>query len=121
MSKQYTVTDGTLMLVLTPDEEGGYVVTSPIDPQLVTEAETLEEAFAMAYDAAQALREAREAKARAFPEEFRKSLPVPDRQRPKTAPPVDEPKPEPPKLRLPTGRRPRRLEDSGKTKPQPPK
>ncbi|MFO0960198.1 MAG: type II toxin-antitoxin system HicB family antitoxin [Isosphaeraceae bacterium] len=83
MSTQYTVTDGTLMLILTPAEEGGYTVTSPIDPQLVTEAETLEEAFEMAYDAAQALREAREAKAKAFPEEFRKSLPLAERRRPR--------------------------------------
>jgi predicted RNase H-like HicB family nuclease len=57
--KSYLVSDGTMVLNLEPDEEGGYVVTSPFDPQLVTEAETLEEAFANAYDAAEALRKAR--------------------------------------------------------------
>jgi predicted RNase H-like HicB family nuclease len=40
-------------------EEGGYVVTSPLDPQLITQAETLEEAFESARDAALALKQAR--------------------------------------------------------------
>jgi antitoxin HicB len=44
---------------LQPDEEGGYVVTAPFDPELITEAETIEEAFANARDAAEALRESR--------------------------------------------------------------
>ena len=55
----YTVSDGKMVLTLAPAEEGGYIVTSPLDPELVTEAETLEEAFEMAYDAATLLREAR--------------------------------------------------------------
>jgi antitoxin HicB len=55
MGKQYTVSDGTMMLVLEEAEEGGFVVTSPIDPGLVTQAETLQEAFHMAYDAAECL------------------------------------------------------------------
>ena len=54
-TKKFTVSDGTLMLVLEPAEEGGYVVTSPLDPELITEAETVEEAFEMAYDAAELL------------------------------------------------------------------
>jgi antitoxin HicB len=58
--KHYTVSDGKLMLYLRPAEEGGYNVTSPLDPGLITQAETLEEAFEMAYDAQQALNEARE-------------------------------------------------------------
>jgi predicted RNase H-like HicB family nuclease len=58
-SKSYTVSDGELVLTLEPAEEGGYVVTSPMDPELITEAETLEEAFANARDAADALRESR--------------------------------------------------------------
>lgn len=54
-AKSYTVSDGHLMLVLTPAKEGGYVVTSPIDPELVTQAETVPEAFAMARDALRGL------------------------------------------------------------------
>ena len=59
MSKRYTVSDGKSVLNLEEAEEGGYIVTSPLDPELITEAETLEEAFANARDAAQALRQAR--------------------------------------------------------------
>jgi antitoxin HicB len=55
MRKSYTVSDGKLMLLLTPAEEGGYVVTSPLDPELITEAETVEEAFTNARDAQKAL------------------------------------------------------------------
>lgn len=55
----YTVSDGKMVLTLEPAEEGGYVVTSPFDPELITEAETVEEAFEMAYDAAQMLKDAR--------------------------------------------------------------
>ncbi len=57
--KRYTVSDGKLVLHLEPAEEGGYVVTSPLDPELITEAETLEEAFANASDAVSALRKSR--------------------------------------------------------------
>jgi antitoxin HicB len=56
MSKKYTVSDGKLVLNLEEAEEGGYIVTSPLDPELITEAETLEEAFANARDAAKALK-----------------------------------------------------------------
>jgi antitoxin HicB len=56
---QYTVSDGQLVLTIEPAEEGGYVVTSPFDPELITEAETVEEAFANARDAAESLRESR--------------------------------------------------------------
>jgi predicted RNase H-like HicB family nuclease len=38
-------------VVLTPDVTGGYVVTCPALPGLVTEGDTLEEARAMASDA----------------------------------------------------------------------
>lgn len=53
--KQYTVSDGKIVLTLQDAEEGGYVVTSPFDPQLITEAETIEEAFENARDALAAL------------------------------------------------------------------
>jgi antitoxin HicB len=59
-SQRYTVSDGDLVLTLELAEEGGYVVTSPMDPELVTQAETLAEAFENARDAAQALRESRQ-------------------------------------------------------------
>jgi antitoxin HicB len=55
MGKQYTVSDGKMILLLEEAEEGGFVVTSPLDPGLVTQAETLQEAFLMAYDAAECL------------------------------------------------------------------
>ena len=57
--KSYTVSDGKLMLLLEPAEEGGYVVTSPLDPELITQAETVEEAFENARDAAAALKGSR--------------------------------------------------------------
>lgn len=56
---KYTVTDGKMVLTLEVAEEGGFTVTSPFIQGLVTEAETLEEAFEMARDAAAALKEAR--------------------------------------------------------------
>ena len=55
MMKQYTVSDGKLVLTLQEAEEGGYVVTSPLDPQLITEAESVAEAFENARDALAAL------------------------------------------------------------------
>jgi antitoxin HicB len=48
MTRQYSV-------VLTPQPEGGYTVTSPDILNLVTEGETREEALAMALDCAEAL------------------------------------------------------------------
>ena len=38
-------------LVLEPQPEGGYTVTSPLVPELVTEGDTLEEALANVKDA----------------------------------------------------------------------
>ena len=69
--KTYTVSDGELVLTLEalPREEGGgYGVTSPLEPQLVTEAQSIEEAFAMARDAIQGLRESRQIYARRLAE-----------------------------------------------------
>ena len=56
---KYTVSDGKLVLTLEVCEEGGFTVTSPFVPGLVTEADTLEEAFEMARDAAALLMEVR--------------------------------------------------------------
>ena len=55
----YVVSNGRLVLHLEPAEEGGYLVTSPFDSALITEAETIEEAFEMAEDAAQTLADGR--------------------------------------------------------------
>lgn len=57
--KSYTVSDGDLVFNLQEAEEGGYIVTSPLDPQLVTEAETISEAIAMARDAMESLNDSR--------------------------------------------------------------
>ena len=59
MAKRYTVSDGKLVLSLEVAEEGGYIVTSPLDPELITQAETVDEAFEMARDALKALRQSR--------------------------------------------------------------
>jgi antitoxin HicB len=59
MRERYTVSDGKLVLTLEAAEEGGYIVTSPLDPELITEAETVEEAFVNASDAARALKQSR--------------------------------------------------------------
>jgi antitoxin HicB len=59
MAKSYTASDGKLVLTLTAAEEGGFVVASPLEPELVTEADTLEDAFRMAHDALRSLRASR--------------------------------------------------------------
>src|SRR5262249_32838202 len=59
MGKRYTVSDGKLVLNLEEAEEGGYIVTSPLNPELITQAESIKEAFANARDAAKALKRSR--------------------------------------------------------------
>lgn len=54
-------------LVLLPQAEGGFTVTSPVVPELVTEGETVEEAIANANDALAAVIEAYEDVGRQFP------------------------------------------------------
>ena len=49
---RYTICDGNLVLTLATAEEGGYGVTCPLDPELITQAESIEEAFANARGAA---------------------------------------------------------------------
>jgi len=68
MSRRYTVSDGKLVLLLEEAEEGGFVVTSPLEPSLVTEAESIAEAFENARDALKEL-----ARARAKPQRTRKA------------------------------------------------
>jgi antitoxin HicB len=60
VAKSYTVSDGKLVLTLTNADEGGFVVTSPVEPELITEADTIDDAFRMAHDALRALRGSRE-------------------------------------------------------------
>jgi antitoxin HicB len=55
MRKQYQISDGKLVLTLTPDSDGGFVVTSPTDPAMITQADSIPEAFKMARDAFAAL------------------------------------------------------------------
>ena len=57
--RRYTVSDGKLVLNLEEAEEGGYIVTSPLEPALITEAETVGEAFENAKDALRALAQSR--------------------------------------------------------------
>lgn len=47
---RYTVSDGELVLVLEVADEGGYVVTAPFNPDVLTQADTVEEAFENARD-----------------------------------------------------------------------
>jgi len=55
----YLVSSGKMLLRLTEAKEGGFVVTSPHDPELVTQADSIAEAFQKAADAARMLRQAR--------------------------------------------------------------
>ena len=59
MRKRYSVSDGKLVLTLEEAEEGGYIVTAPLEPELITEADTVADAFANARDALQALARSR--------------------------------------------------------------
>ena len=47
---KYTVTDGKLVLTLEVCDEGGYIVTVPMNPDVLTQADSVEEAFEMARD-----------------------------------------------------------------------
>jgi hypothetical protein len=54
-AKSYTVSDGRLVLNRAPAEEGRVCRDLALGPELITEAETVEEALANARDAAAAL------------------------------------------------------------------
>jgi antitoxin HicB len=56
-----------LPLVMTPQPEGGYTVTSPVLPELVTEGDTLDEALVNARDALAAVIELYREQNRALP------------------------------------------------------
>jgi hypothetical protein len=57
--RKYSVSDGKIVLTLEEAGEGGFVVTSPMEPELVTEAESVAEAFENARDALKELRRSR--------------------------------------------------------------
>jgi antitoxin HicB len=54
-------------LLFSPQPEGGFTVTSPVLPELVTEGDTLDEAFANAQDALAAVIELYADERRALP------------------------------------------------------
>jgi antitoxin HicB len=56
-----------LPLVFTPQPEGGFTVTSPVLPELVTEGDTIEEAFGNVSDALAAVLELYTEEGRALP------------------------------------------------------
>ncbi len=58
-------------LVLSPQPEGGFTVTSPLLPELVTEGDTVEEALANVHDALVAVVEAYQDLGRALPANVR--------------------------------------------------
>jgi antitoxin HicB len=62
-------------LVFTPQPEGGYTVTSPVLPELLTEGDTLEEAQANVRDAFEAVVELYAEQGRQLPASI--SLPAP--------------------------------------------
>jgi antitoxin HicB len=55
-------------LVLTPQPEGGYTVTSPLLPELVTEGDSLDESLANVKDAFRAVMELYQELGRSLPE-----------------------------------------------------
>ncbi len=58
-TKKYTINDGKMLLTLELMPEGGFLVRSPMDPALITTAETIPQAFSMARDAMKALQASR--------------------------------------------------------------
>jgi len=58
-------------LILTPQPEGGYTVTSPVLPELITEGDTLEEAVSNVQDALEAVIETYEDLKKPFPANLR--------------------------------------------------
>lgn len=80
-----------LPLVLSPQPEGGFTVTSPVLPELVTEGDTISEAMANAQDALAAVVEAYQYLGRSLPA----SLQVPEESGPVWLETLWEPLPRP--------------------------
>ena len=70
--------DYRVPLILTPQPEGGYTVTSPLLPELVTEGDSVGEALANVKDALAAVIEIYEDLGRSLPESTR----LPDSDQP---------------------------------------
>ena len=77
MGRTFSVPNGSevmlykIPLKLIPQPEGGYIVLSPLLPELVTEGDTAEEALEHAQDALAAVLEAYEDLGRPLPPELR--------------------------------------------------
>lgn len=54
-------------MVLTPQPEGGFVITSPLLPELITEIDTLDELWPMVFDALETVKEIYEDEGRILP------------------------------------------------------
>lgn len=59
---------GRLPLLFNPQPEGGFTVTSPVLPELITEGDSLEEAYANVQDALAAVLEIYAEQGRSLPE-----------------------------------------------------
>ena len=59
MARKYNVSDGKLLLTLELMKEGGFLVRTPSDPAVITEADSIPEAFTMARDAMKCLQASR--------------------------------------------------------------
>ncbi len=59
--------DYTIPLILTPQAEGGYTVTSPVLPELITEGDSVSEALANVKDALAAVIEIYQDQSRQLP------------------------------------------------------
>lgn len=57
-----------LPLIFSPQPEGGFTVTSPVIPELITEGDTLDEAYANVSDALAAVLELYAEQGRSLPE-----------------------------------------------------
>ena len=57
--RTFTVSGGRYVFTLEEAPEGGYIVTSPLDPGVTTQGETMEQALEMGRDAFESLQEAR--------------------------------------------------------------
>ena len=63
-------------LVLTPQQDGGYVVTSPALPELVTEGDSLDEAVEHVADALKAVVELYQDLGKTLPSDLRQNVEV---------------------------------------------
>ncbi|MEL7087880.1 MAG: type II toxin-antitoxin system HicB family antitoxin [Planctomycetota bacterium] len=65
IGKKYNISDGDLLLTIEVAEDGWLSVTSPMEPELITQAQSIPEAFSMARDAFDLIHTCREEDAKA--------------------------------------------------------